>query len=483
MANQSQCVIGLEAILAAQERVANASANDVALPVCDPEIYGTSTDAVFIFLAGTLVLMMQIGFALLEAGSSDERNAGHILFKNTLDMVIGALAWFLVGYPLAFGTQSYFAGFSGFMTVGLSACEYSFWYFQFSFCATAVTIISGAIAGRTAVKAYVAYASVITSIVYPVVVHWAWSGKAWLAEGKDGIGFKDFAGSGVVHATGGMAALVACVMMGPRIARLKNNRLIDIPPHSVPLVAMGGLLLCICFMAFNGGSQLRIDDDTGEGGVVVARAAINTIMAMSGAGVLASLMSTQDSSKLLSVSTLINSLLGGAVAICAGADRVAPWGALIIGGLAALVYKWSSAVIRGHLIDDACDAISVHLSCGLFGLVMAPLFETDTGVLYAWDEQAFKQLAWNILGGVVICAWSGTMSYILFRYLRDHDMLRVSQEAELAGLDSHEHGGSAYAMTDPTILNAYNLNLQELVPALDEELSSEESESEAEDEY
>eukprot|EP00049_Salpingoeca_infusionum_P016430 m.335661 g.335661 ORF g.335661 m.335661 type:complete len:511 (-) comp16076_c0_seq46:183-1715(-) len=410
--------------------------------VCDPERYGTSLDQFFLFSCAIWVLMMQVGFAFLEAGTVSAKNATHVLFKNTFDIIIGAIGFFICGYAIAYGDGTSFIGLNKFFLIGVDVCDYGFYFFQYTFAAAATTIVSGAVAGRTSITAYVAYSIFVTSIVYPVIVHWTWTSEGWLSSGKDGIGYMDFAGSGVVHAVGGTCALVGIKIIGPRRDRIRNGVLIDLQPHSIPLLVLGGLMLVVGFFAFNAGSALSIDDATGASGVSIAIALVSTIMSAAGGGFCAVILHHYRDGTL-NIVACINGMLAGAVASCAGADVLQPWAALVVGIVSGAVCQYVSAKMVQLGLDDACDAVAVHLGAGSWGVIARPLFQARVGVFHAWDATSALQLAWNIVGLVVIIAWSAAATGFLFMLLKWKNMVRVPVEDELAG-HGGEHGQSTY---------------------------------------
>lgn len=410
-----------------------------------------SIDQFFLLVAGMIVFFMQAGFGMLEAGCVSTKNVTNILFKNVMDIVVGALAYFTLGWAFSYGVQepaNTFIGGTGFWLESLPMCRYAEFFFQWTFAATATTIVSGAMAGRTAIPAYLTYAIVTTGFIYPVVVYWTWSGAGWLTVG----GFQDFAGSAIVHMTGGTVALVGAIMLGPRASRKRNPNFEPIAPHSTPLVALGGMILIFGFFAFNGGSVLAILDNgdvadtTGATGALVALAMTNTVAAATGGG-LAAVLISKISTGDLSLMRLINGALAGMVAICAGADVVWPWAAFVIGLIGgASMYGWSVG-LQKLKIDDAIDAVPVHLGAGFWGVLSRPMFMMD-GIFYTGSEASFLVFGWNLAGAITIMVWSAGISVIMFGILKKLGKLRVSAEVEESGLDVSEHGEKAYSMSE-----------------------------------
>eukprot|EP00057_Strongylocentrotus_purpuratus_P030534 XP_781954.1 PREDICTED: putative ammonium transporter 1 isoform X1 [Strongylocentrotus purpuratus] len=413
-----------------------------------------NTDHFFLVVMSCIIFLMQLGFAFLEAGSVRSKNTTNILLKNMLDVCIGAVAYWGVGYAFAFGKSSNpFIGYRNFFFEDMVPSDYSHFFFHFVFAATAATIVSGAMAERTEFAAYFMYSSLITGFIYPVVTHWAWSSDGWLGnsgiEIADGtyLAFKDFAGSGVVHCVGGTAALVGATILGPRIGRYDaNGKLVVIAGHTVPMVSLGGFILFFGFFAFNGGSQGRI---SGEGdGEVVALAIVNTIISGAFAALTAMICRRVGfSGSYWSLLTTINGGLTGMVAICAGCNVVYAWGAAVIGTIAGVTYiLWSSAVIRMR-IDDPLDAVAVHLGGGFWGVLAVPIFDMNDGILFNIKSRVpWMHFAWNLLGVVAIFVWTALLSFFMFGIFRCLKILRVDPEIEKKGLDIPKHGEPAYPL-------------------------------------
>ncbi|XP_028414397.1 putative ammonium transporter 1 [Dendronephthya gigantea] len=408
----------------------------------------------FLIVNGFIVLFMQAGFAFLEAGSVRSKNTTNILIKNTLDLFCGATVYWLVGYSFAFGGDGdkfkgngdAFIGHDNFALSGLDENDYAKWFFQFVFAATAATIVSGAIAERAEFIAYLVYSALITGFVYPVVTHWAWSDHGWLIKSleDDDIVYQDFAGSGVVHMVGGMLALTGAIAVGPRIGRFEGDDK-TLLGHTVPMVSLGGFILFFGFLAFNGGSQGSISKD-GDA-AVVALAIVNTILSGAGGAIMAMIIkriATGFFNGHWSLLTTINGGLAGMVCICAGCNNVHPWAGFVIGLVAGVVFMAWSFLIEKMKIDDPLDAVAVHYGAGFWGVIAVTLFNKESGVFYDWDELAFKRLGWNLLGAIVISAWSLIWGLIIFMSLKLFKILRVPSEIEIKGLDVPKHGEPAY---------------------------------------
>ena len=406
----------------------------------------SNMDQLFLIIMGMIVFFMQCGFAFLEAGAVRIKNTTNILMKNMMDCAIAAIVYWAIGYALAFGKESNaFIGYSYFFLAHFPTNQVAFYFFQFVFAATAATIVSGAMAERTNIYAYFVYSICITGFVYPVVAHWVWDPRGWLAAEApwDGVFYMDFAGSTVVHAVGGIAGLMGAIALGPRIGQFDAETKVRsrIRGHTIPLMCLGGIILFFGFFAFNGGSQLAISNE-GDG-EVVSKAILNTILSGYGGGIVAILVSKIRTNKF-SLLQCINGTLTGMVAICAGCNVVEPWGALVTGTVAGMTFvAWSEGIFYAG-VDDPLDAVAVHLGGGLWGIIAAPLFATRLGVFYNWDARAFQFLLWNIIGALVICAWASVLTGVIFWIMRFAKVLRVSRETETMGLDEVEHGEKAY---------------------------------------
>ena len=390
---------------------------------------------------------MQAGFAMLEAGSVASFGVTNILFKNLMDVVVGAIIYWAVGWSFSYGegdgNDNDFIGTGNYFLNDLSACRYTEWFYQWTFAATAATIVSGAMAGRTRLTAYLAYTIVIVGFIYPTVVHWTWSGNAWLAED----GYADFAGSGIVHMVGGMVALVGAYFVGPRSdgvhRRFDVNRS-EIPGHSMPLVAIGTMILIFGFFGFNGGSVLAYDVDDPTGGqLALGLAVVNTVLSAAGGALAATTMNRVVGSYKWSLMMTCNGAIAGMVSICASANEVYPWAAFVIGFIGGFAYVFWSRLLYRLKIDDAIDAVGVHYGAGFWGLIANAFFNFEKGILYDKDD-AGEFLGWQIAGGLVITVWSGGLAVILFGTLNAFGVLRIPDAALQEGVDKHEHGEVAY---------------------------------------
>jgi Amt family ammonium transporter len=453
------------------------------------KLLGSNEDNFWLLFGAYLVFFMQLGFALLEAGSVRAKNTKNILLKNVMDACLGAIIWWSVGYPFAFGAGSSddFIGSGDFFLYNHRSWErqrmadyaakidgedvtYGTWMFQWAFAATAATIVSGAVAERCRFSAYLAYTTILTGFIYPVVVHWGWSGDGWMSPwdyGEDEAGedfaeaakvggndFIDFAGSGIVHMTGGGAALMGAIVLGPRMGRFDaSGAPVDMPGHSTVLATMGTFILWFGWYAFNPCSTLLWGSMH-----LAAKVAINTTLGAAGGGVVSFLLG-RFFTGTLDIGPALNGILGGLVSITGPCATVDPWAALIIGFIGGAVYYGASKMLLMLKIDDPLDASPVHFFCGMWGVISTGLFSSKSGVEFAAFSSheaegakhygAFmggggEQLGIQFVGMLAIAAWTCGMSLIMFLALKYAGILRVPPEEESEGLDTSHHGGSAY---------------------------------------
>ena len=348
-------------------------------------------DAFYLMVVGILVFFMQSGFALLEAGSVRAKNTKNILMKNLLDACLGALIWWGWGYGVAYDggkdslgcAKSYFIGTFGdpkgpsFFTGGYNSADHGFayasWWFQFVFCAACATIVSGSMAERTSLIGYLFYTVVITGFIYPVVVHWSWGyGWTYCWAAKTNSAFIDFAGSGIVHMTGGVAALTGAAIVGPRKGRFDEaKKPITIAAHNSTFQVLGTFILWVGWYGFNPGSTLYLLGS----GQTLARCVVTTTLSAAAGGVTVVLTDKLLISHTWDVSMLCNGILAGLVSITAGCGDVYPYAAMIMGFLGGFVYiAASKTVLNVCKIDDPLDAFSVHGACGFWGTISAALF-------------------------------------------------------------------------------------------------------------
>lgn len=400
-------------------------------------------DTVWVLVTGFLVFWMHAGFACLEAGMTRAKNTVNILMKNVVTVCIGGIAFFLMGYALMFGEGTPFVGTKGFLLSGVEyegLPPYAFWFFQMVFCATAATIVSGAVAERIKFFSYFVFAFVITAVIYPVSGHWIWGG-GWLSKlGENG--FHDFAGSTVVHSVGGWAALAGCIVLGARIGKFnKDGTPNPILGHSAPLAALGVLILFLGWFGFNPGSQLAADAGP------IAHIATTTFLAGAAGGVAAALLTRLIFGKA-DYSMILNGILAGLVAITAPCAAVGPKSALIIGIVAGVLVVYSCMFFERKLkVDDAVGAISVHAVCGVWGTLAVGIFANEgapAGIKGLLFGGGFTQLGIQIVGVASVFVWAFGSSLLVWSIIKAAMGLRVSEQVETGGLDLEEHGAPAY---------------------------------------
>ncbi len=421
-------------------------AGPAAADTVDTSAPGVFADNAFVLICGALVVFMQAGFAMLEAGLTRAKNAAHMMLKNLLDFVIGAFGFALIGYHIAYNGAD-FVGFNWLwgdpadaapgapnLTTGVH------FFFNMGFAAAAATIVSGAVAERVKLKAYFIYAVFISTLVYPVVVSWTWGG-GWLS--NMGTPFVDFAGSTVVHATGGMAALLGAAFAGPRIGRYDaNGDSLPIPGHNLPMAMFGIIILIFGWFGFNSGSLLSADIHIGHIAAVTALGA-----ASGGVGALGS---TWLSLRTPDVTLIGNGVLGGLVAITAGAANLSVLGAMVVGIIAGIVATQGALLLDRRQIDDPVGAVPVHLFCGVWGTLalgfladadIAPGGDGPTGILYGGSPAL---LVSQLIGVVSILTFVTLTVGVMFMITNSLGELRVDPDHEAAGLDLAEHATPAY---------------------------------------
>ncbi len=399
----------------------------------------TDLNIVWVGVCAAMVFLMQLGFSMLEAGLVRSKNAANIVAKNVADMAIGAVAYWAVGAALAYGAGA-IVGTNGFFNpTSLFAISDGFnggtdFVFQLVFAATAATIVSGAVAERMKFTGYLIASVVITGLIYPIVTHfqWTFTDDSWLYA----LGFHDFAGSALVHMTGGVAAFVGAKILGPRIGKYdKNGKARAIPGHNVPFAAFGVFILWFGWFGFNGGSQLAAADSAEAIGVIL----VSTMMAGAAGGLVAGLVTMIRGGGKFDPTMAGNGILAGLVGITAGTNFATAPQALLIGAICGAVVVFAVAAFDAIKIDDPVGAISVHGVCGALGTLYV-------GVIAAGESNGDYtiSLATQAIGVVSIAAFVAVTSAVLFYGLKAAGMLRVSEEEEIGGLDITEHGIEAY---------------------------------------
>ena len=388
----------------------------------------------WMLLSGILVFFMQAGFTLVESGMTRAKNAVNIAMKNLLDICVGSLTFWFVGYSLMYGDTTNGWFFWG----GFMQGEGADLFFQTMFAATAATIVSGAIAGRTKYTTYAIFSVIMTAIIYPIAGGWQWQGSGWLTE----LGFIDFAGSSIVHSVGGWAALVAAFMVGPRIGKYVNGKVMPIPGHNQILATLGVFILWLGWFGFNGGSQLAWggDDATGASNVVL----ITNLAAAAGA--LGALITTWIWYGKPNLGQTLNGALAGLVSITAGCGNMTDGGAVLAGLIGGILVVFSIEFIEKKLkIDDAIGAASVHGVAGAWGTLVIGLWGVDGDTAIGlFNGGGATQLGAQATGVLAYAVWSVVLSFIVFGILKATLGLRVTEEEEIQGLDISEHGSLAY---------------------------------------
>ncbi len=404
---------------------------------------GLLLNVMWTMLAAFMVFFMQAGFAMVESGFTRAKNAGNIIMKNLMDFAMGSIFFFIIGFALMFGKDvGGFIGLSGFFNPTSLADSNGmfgdlpigvFMIFHTVFCATAATIVSGAMAERTNFKTYLAYSALISIVVYPVTGHWIWSDSGWLAD----MNFIDFAGSTAVHSVGGWCALIGAKILGPRIGKYsKDGRPQAIPGHNIPIGALGVFILWFCWFGFNCGS-------TTEATLTLGDIAMTTNLAAASATIAALAVTWKKYGKP-DVSMTLNGSLAGLVAITAGCAVVPNWAAIIIGLIAGTVVVYSIEFIDKVLkIDDPVGASSVHCVCGVLGTILTGVF-AKAEVLDEMGMTRLQSIGVQTLGAVSVGLYCVIAAFIIFTVLDKTMGLRVTKEEEEEGLDLHEHGMNAY---------------------------------------
>ena len=393
----------------------------------------SSVDTIWVLLGAALVFFMQAGFAMVETGFTRAKNAGNIIMKNLMDFACGALVFWIFGFGLMFAGSGKLIGGLDFFIQGNYGVEgsYTSWayvIFQTVFCATAATIVSGAMAERTKFKSYLAYSIAISAFIYPISGHWIWGG-GWLSQ----LGFIDFAGSTAVHMVGGLAALVGAKILGPRIGKYnKDGSANAIPGHNITVGALGVFILWFCWFGFNGCSTTSM---TGDDNLILAGSVFVTTNIAAAAATVTTMIFTWVKYKKPDVSMTLNGSLAGLVAITAGCAVVNPIGACIIGIVAGV-----TVVVVIEFLDQK---LKIDDPVGAIGTILTGVFAVDGGLAYGGG---FHLLGVQCLGVLAVMTWVLVTTTILFKAIDATLGLRVSEEEEIVGLDKLEHGlSSAYA--------------------------------------
>ena len=402
-----------------------------------------SAEVSFIFntllflICGFLVFFMAAGFAMLESGMVTSKSVSVICAKNIGLISISGVMFWMVGYNLAYGIPEggYIGNFipwSDSSSVETGYSDGSDWYFQMVFCATTVSIVSGAMAERIKLWPFFLFAAILSGIIYPIVMGWQWGG-GWLAS----IGFSDFAGSTLVHSTGGAAALAGAIIIGPRLGRFtKSGAPAPLKPFaasSIPLVTLGVFVLWLGWFGFNGGSQLAMG--TADDAIAVSTIFINTFLAGAG-GVIAAAIVTRLNFGKTDVVQMLNGCIGGLVAITAEPLMPTPFAAILIGAVGGVIVVYGTKLLFSLKIDDVVGAVPAHLFAGIWGTLIVPATNADT----SFSTQLIGVLAVNVFVFIV--------AYIIWSIMKSTVGLRLSKEGEIKGTDVTETGVIAYAIRD-----------------------------------
>ena len=416
-------------------------------------------DNIWVFVAGILVFLMQAGFGLVEAGLTRAKNVANIMAKNMVDMCVGAIAFWAVGYGIAFG-DGFLIGTDSFFLSGFGAGDfeglysgYTPFFFQVVFAAAAVTIASGAMAGRTKITGYILFSVAMTAFIYPIVVKMFWQGDGILNRITIGdASFSDFAGSTIVHSAGGWAALMGAIFLGPRIGKFgEDGKPRAIPGHNIAFTVIGVFVLWFGWFGFNAGSELAADS-------VVVRAGVTTMLAAAAGGMTAGITMWMKVG-FFDVAMTANGILAGLVSITAGTGALSPLGAVVTGAIGGVIVVFSVLFFEKIRIDDPVGAISVHGICGVWGTLAIGLFATfDDAFLQREDAGLFygggiSQLVMQAVGVAIVAVWVLGTTGILFGTLKAMNLLRASPEEELAGLDVSEHGSPGYGADVTVVLS------------------------------
>lgn len=401
-----------------------------------------SLDVMWVLIAAFLVFLMQAGFGMVEAGLIRAKNAGNILMKNMMDFCMASLGFFIFGYALMFGGSEPLFGTQGWFLINAQSPSeiplHAFWMFQAAFCGAAATIVAGGMAERMKFVAYLMYSFIISALVYPIIGHWIWGG-GWLAN----LNFHDYAGSTVVHVTGGFAALIGTILLKPRTGKFNSDGSPNfIAGHNMPLVALGVFILWFGWFGFNPGSALgmRNPDE-------VARIVINTNLAAA-TGAIAGMFTAWAKFGKPDLTLTLNGALAGLVAITAPCAVVSPGNAIYIGALGGILCIYGVIWLDRLHIDDPVGAVSVHGLNGIWGTLAVGLFGQEvlgapvSGLFYGGG---ISQLAVQALGTFTVAIFVVASMWLVFKTIDALVGLRVSEVEELQGLDIGEHGMESYS--------------------------------------
>ncbi|MBW3110443.1 ammonium transporter [Bacillus sp. MCCB 382] len=390
-------------------------------------------DTIWVVLTAAMIILMEGGFALLEAGFVRHKNNVNIIMKVFVDITIGALCFYFIGFGLMYGSDVLgMIGTSGFTLKGdLSHLDFTisldtFWLFQAAFVIAVISIVSGAVAERINFRAYILYAVLMTAFIYPIGGHWVW-GSGWLGN----LGMMDFAGSAVIHALGGFSALAAAMFIGPRKGKYTSLGTSTIAlPSNLPLASVGAFLLWFGWFGFNAGSTLSATD------VKIGHIAVVTMLSAASGGA-ATLLYTLFRYKRSDAAAVINGSLAGLVGITAGCAFVSDEAAIFIGAVAGLLMLFATEWLDARKIDDPVGAFPVHGVSGIWGTIAVGLFSTDGGL---FSSGSWELLGVQLLGLIVLCVWGFGMTWLGLSLIRLWIPVRSTEEEEEMGLDISYHG-------------------------------------------
>lgn len=405
-----------------------------------------SADTIWIAICTVLVFFMQTGFAMLETGFTRKKNSCNVIMKNIMDFAVGSIFYWILGFGIMFGATTGVVGVIDLFSNGdCSAASQTipqpvFMAWQLVFCATSATIVSGAMAERTAFKSYLIYSAVMSAVVYPISGCWIWNANGWLAQ----LGFHDFAGGTAVHLLGGSAAFAGAAVLGARIGKYdKKKKSRAILGQNIPLAALGAFILWVSWFGFNGGSV--VTSESGFDLVAIGSVFMNTILSSSACAVSAMIITWVRYGKS-DITMTLNGIVAGLVAVTAGADQLPHYAALLVGVGAAFVMIYGIEFID-HIckVDDPVGAISVHGLCGAFGTIMTGVFSVEKGVIYTGR---FNFLGVQLIGVLSVAVYGLAAMTLLFVTLKHTVGIRVSEKAEIMGLDRSEHGWQSNVTDD-----------------------------------
>ncbi|BFT69973.1 ammonium transporter [Paenibacillus sp. P36] len=406
-------------------------------------------DTIWVVLTAAMILLMEGGFALLEAGFVRQKNAVSIIMKVFVDIAFGALIFYFIGFALMYGKDAGgIIGTSGFFMGGdlthidLNISHETYWLFQCAFVIAVISIVSGAVAERINFRAYILYTIAMTGLIYPIAGHWVWSVGGWLGK----LGMVDFAGSAVIHALGGFSALAAAVIIGPRIGKFSANGTANIvPPSNLPLASVGAFILWFGWFGFNSGSTLSATNTS------IGHIAVTTMLAAA-AGCATCILFTMLRYRKADPPMVINGALAGLVGITAGCAFVSDVAAIFIGAVCGIAMVYATEMLEARQIDDPVGAFPVHGISGSIGTLAVGLFaqpdairEGTAGLFYGGG---FGLLGVQALGLVTVCIWGFALTWGVMKLINLIVPLRVSSDEELVGLDVGIHGVPAYSQED-----------------------------------